>query len=56
MEQRKPKYGLEPDDNGTGWHVVITRPNGRVERRDGFVSDSEAHDWIVANSGTKVEK
>jgi hypothetical protein len=51
---QEPKYEAAPDDTGTGWHVVITWPAGRVMKRGGFASESEAQDWIVANSGTSI--
>jgi hypothetical protein len=38
------------DKSGTGWHVVIRYHEGHERRIDGFASEEEALDWIVANS------
>jgi hypothetical protein len=43
------------DKEGTGWHVVIRYHAGHERRIDGFATESEALDWIVANS-TQVDK
>jgi len=40
-----------PDKEGTGWHVLIRYHHGHERRIDGFASEKEALDWIVANSG-----
>jgi hypothetical protein len=39
-----------PDKSGTGWHVVIRYHAGHERRIDGFASEQEALDWIVANA------
>jgi hypothetical protein len=38
------------DKSGTGWHVVIRYHAGHERRIEGFASEAEALDWIVANS------
>jgi hypothetical protein len=38
------------DKGGSGWHVVIRYHTGHERRIDGFASESEAMDWIIANS------
>jgi len=38
------------DKEGTGWHVVIRYHEGHERRIDGFASEQEALDWIVANA------
>jgi hypothetical protein len=43
------------DKEGTGWHVVIRYHTGHERRIDGFASEGEALEWIVANS-SEVEK
>jgi hypothetical protein len=43
------------DKVGTGWHVVIRYHQGHERRVDGFATENEALDWIVANS-KQVEK
>jgi hypothetical protein len=43
------------DKEGTGWHVVIRYQAGHERRIDGFATENEALDWIVANS-TQVDK
>ena len=43
------------DKAGTGWHVVVRYHEGHERRIDGFATEQEALEWIVANSG-QVEK
>jgi hypothetical protein len=43
------------DKEGTGWHVVIRYREGHERRIDGFSTEKEALDWIIANSG-EVDK
>jgi hypothetical protein len=43
------------DKEGTGWHVIIRYHTGHERRIDGFATQSEAMDWIIANS-TQVDK
>jgi hypothetical protein len=38
------------DKGGTGWHVVIRYHPGHERRIDGFATEKEALDWIIANS------
>ena len=38
------------DKGGTGWHVVIRYHKGHERRIDGFASEWEALDWIIANA------
>jgi hypothetical protein len=43
------------DKEGTGWHVVIRYHAGHERRIDGFATEEEALNWIIANS-TQVDK
>ena len=43
------------DKEGTGWHVVIRYHAGHERRIDGFATEAEAMDWIIANA-TQVDK
>ena len=43
------------DKAGTGWHVVIRYHEGHERRIEGFATEKEALDWIVANS-SQVDK
>jgi len=43
------------DKVGTGWHVIVRYHQGHERRIDGFASESEAVDWITANSA-QVDK
>ena len=43
------------DRDGPGWHVIIRYPAGHERRIDGFSSEEDALNWIVANAG-QVEK
>jgi hypothetical protein len=38
------------DKGGTGWHVVIRYHQGHERRIDGFATQTEALDWIIANT------
>ncbi len=38
------------DKVGTGWHVIIRYHEGHERRIDGFATEREALDWIIANS------
>lgn len=46
----KPVMEPFPDKTGTGWHVVIRYRGGHERRIEGFSTEAEAIDWIVANS------
>jgi hypothetical protein len=43
------------DKEGLGWHVVIRYHEGHERRVDGFASEQEALDWIIANA-TQINK
>jgi hypothetical protein len=38
------------DKTGTGWHVVVRYHHGHERRIDGFATEQEALEWIIANS------
>jgi hypothetical protein len=38
------------DKEGTGWHVIIRYHAGHERRVDGFTSEEDALNWIIANS------
>jgi hypothetical protein len=38
------------DKEGSGWHVVIRYHQGHERRIDGFASEAEALEWILANT------
>ena len=38
------------DKEGPGWHVVIRYHHGHERRIDGFASEAEALEWILANT------
>jgi hypothetical protein len=40
-----------PDKEGTGWHVVIRYHQSHERRTEGFTTEKEALEWIIANSG-----
>jgi hypothetical protein len=46
----KPVMEPFPDKTGTGWHVIIRYREGHERRIEGFSTEAEAIDWIVANS------
>jgi hypothetical protein len=39
-----------PDKQGSGWHVLIRYHQGHERRIEGFATQKEALDWIIANS------
>ena len=43
------------DQVGTGWHVIVRYHEGHERRIEGFVTQQEALDWIIANSN-QVDK
>jgi hypothetical protein len=43
------------DKEGTGWHVIVRYHEGHERRIDGFATEQEALEWIIANSG-EVDK
>ena len=42
-----------PDKEGAGWHVIIRYHQGHERRVDGFATEAEATEWIVANSAER---
>ncbi len=38
------------DKDGTGWHVAIRHHTAHERRIDGFATENEALDWIIANA------
>jgi hypothetical protein len=49
-EEEQPVMLPFQDKEGSGWHVVIRYPKGHERRINGFASEKEALDWIIANS------
>jgi hypothetical protein len=50
-ESKEPPVMLPfKDKDATGWHVVIRYHHGHERRIDGFATEQEAMDWIVANA------
>ena len=49
-EEEQPVMLPFQDKGGTGWHVVIRYHQGHERRIDGFATEKEALDWIVANA------
>ena len=54
-EKEEPVMLPFADKEGTGWHVVVRYHEGHERRIDGFATEQEAVDWIMANS-KEVEK
>jgi hypothetical protein len=52
MTESKEEPVMVPfqDKQGTGWHVVIRYHTGHERRIEGFATEKEALDWIIANS------
>jgi len=44
------------DKVGTGWHVVIRYHKGHERRIEGFTTEKEALEWIIANSKQVVNR
>jgi hypothetical protein len=49
--QEEPVMLPFPNKEGPGWHVLIRYHAGHERRIDGFATEQEALDWIVANAG-----
>lgn len=49
-EKEEPVMLPFADKEGTGWHVVVRYHEGHERRIDGFVTEQEAVDWIMANA------
>jgi hypothetical protein len=54
-EKEQPVMLPFADKEGTGWHVIVRYHEGHERRIDGFATEQEAVDWIMANTG-EVEK
>jgi hypothetical protein len=50
-EKEQPVMLPFADKAGTGWHVIVRYHEGHERRIDGFATEQEALDWIIANSG-----
>jgi hypothetical protein len=49
-EKEQPVMLPFADKEGTGWHVIVRYHEGHERRIDGFATEQEALEWIVANS------
>ena len=49
-EKEQPVMLPFADKEGTGWHVVVRYHEGHERRIDGFATEQEALEWIIANS------
>jgi hypothetical protein len=54
-EKEQPLMLPFANKEGTGWHVIVRFHEGHERRIDGFATEQEALEWIVANSG-EVDK
>ena len=54
-EKEQPVMLPFADKEGTGWHVIVRYHEGHERRIDGFATEQEALDWIIANSN-EVDK
>jgi hypothetical protein len=53
--QQEPVMLPFPNKEGPGWYVIIRYHAGHERRIEGFATEQEALDWIVANAG-EVDK
>ena len=49
-EKEQPVMLPFADKEGTGWHVIVRYHEGHERRIDGFATEQEAVDWIMANA------
>jgi hypothetical protein len=49
-EKEEPVMLPFADKEGSGWHVIVRFHEGHERSIDGFASEKEALDWIIANS------
>jgi len=54
-EKEQPVMLPFADKDGAGWHVIVRYHEGHERRIDGFATEQEALDWIIANAG-EVDK
>ncbi len=54
-EKEEPVMLPFADKEGPGWHVIVRYHEGHERRIDGFASEKEALDWIIAN-GNEVDE
>ena len=54
-EKEEPMMLPFADKEGTGWHVIVRYHEGHERRIDGFATEQEALDWMIANAG-EVDK
>src|SRR6202451_3289132 len=54
-EKEQPVMLPFADKEGAGWHVIVRYHEGHERRIDGFATEQEALDWIIANAG-EVDK
>jgi hypothetical protein len=54
-EKEQPVMLPFADKEGTGWHVIVRYHEGHERRVDGFATEQEALDWMIANAG-EVDK
>jgi hypothetical protein len=54
-EKEEPVMLPFADKEGTGWHVILRYHEGHERRIDGFATEQEALDWMIANAG-EVDK
>jgi hypothetical protein len=54
-EKEQPLMLPFADKEGTGWHVIVRYHQGHERRIDGFATEQEALDWMIANAG-EVDK
>jgi len=50
IEKEQPVMLPFADKGGAGWHVVVRYHEGHERRIDGFATEQEAMEWIIANS------
>jgi hypothetical protein len=55
-EKEEPVMLPFADKEGTGWHVVVRYHEGHERRIDGFATEQEAVDWIMANAKRSISR
>jgi hypothetical protein len=55
-EAARAKFIARKLEDGSGWSVLVTLPNGLSRRVDGFKTEREAKSWIRRDSAAWLRR
>ena len=50
MVDQEPTFEARPMGIGGAWYVLVTWPDGRIEKVTGFASGALANEWIIGSA------